>query len=559
MFSNLKVLKHRSRLLPDLCYFLPVILVLSGIPDFTFAQTPQFAKWELNFESSITYENPLYDLKEFYAVFTSPTGLEQKVRGFWDGSDQFRIRFAPDELGEWTWVTFCSDEDNQGLHDQRGSFLCEPNDNYLTIYQRGGIVRSKGDYFLRHADGTPFFYVACTAWNGALKTTEEEWEKYLSHRVENNYNVIQFVTTQWRGCEKDSHGEVAFTGSGRIELNPAFFQRMDHKIDRINAHGLVAAPVLLWALPRGDGRHLSPGYYLPEEEAILLAKYMVARFGGNQVIWILGGDGGYVKENEQRWKNIGRGVFGEPHPGVVAQHPHGSSWIGEDYEDEAWLDIIGYQSSHNKSEWVINWINKGPMATTWDKLPPKPIMNLEPNYEEIFFKFTDEDVRNASYWSIFATPPSGITYGANGIWPWIQEEGELIENHGNPGDKGPSTWEQSIDFPGSLQIGYLSALIQQFDWWKMKPRPDLLVEQPGDDTYNSFVSVVSDDHMHEILIYTPVQQEIKLRSIAKDDYTTQWFDPVNNVFQEATLHVSDNTVTATPPNEGDFLLILQKT
>ena len=38
-------------------------------------------------------------------------------------------------------------------------------------------------------------------------------------------------------------------------------------------------------------------------------------------------------------------------------------------------------------------------------------------------------MRNASYWSILATPTAGITYGANGIWPWLRE-GEEILNHG---------------------------------------------------------------------------------------------------------------------------------
>jgi hypothetical protein len=321
---------------------------------------------------------------------------------------------------------------------------------------------------------------------------------------------------------------------------------------------LVAAPVLLWALPVGEGREFSPGYYLPENEAILLAKYMVARFGGNQVIWILGGDGRYINEYEQRWKRIGREVFGGYHPGVVAQHPHGSSWIGEDYKDEHWLDIVGYQSSHNNGEWVVNWINKGPMAQTWQDLPPKPIINLEPNYEEIHFRITAEDVRNASYWSIFATPPSGITYGANGIWPWIQREGELIENHGNPGGRGPSTWAKSIEFPGSLQIGYLSAFIQQFDWWALKPTPQLLVEQPGEEVFNHFISIVADDYLNTILIYTPIQQEIKLRIPSPTQYRVRWFDPVKNDYLESATIASKDNMVLIPPTQQDFILILEK-
>ncbi len=513
-------------------------------------------QYELSFESTSQLDNPIYDIKEFYAIFSSPTGREVRVNGFWDGGQNFKIRFLADEIGAWRYETKCSNEGDQGLHGQQGQFICIKNTNAHEIYQKGAIERSPGDYFLRYADGTPFFFAGCTAWNGALKSTEEEWDKYLDHRMQNHYSAIQFVTTQWRGCEKDSRGEVAFTGSGKIEINPSFYQRLDVKFDEVNARGLVAAPVLLWALPKGDGRHFSPGYYLPDEEAILLARYMVARYGAHHVIWLLGGDGTYINAYEQRWKNIGRKVFTDYHPGVVAQHPGGSSWIGEAYKGEDWLDVVGYQSSHNNGEWVVNWINKGPMANTWDELPPKPIINLEPNYEEIFHRITATDVRNASYWSLFATPPAGITYGANGIWPWIQYEGEKIENHGLQKDLSPSTWAQSIEFPGSLQIGYLSAFIQSFEWWSLKPAPQILVEQPGDLVYNKFISVVSDPTRKTILAYTPKKQPIKVRNERGKTYNARWFDPIHNVFVDQKGNFSDQTLILTPPSEQDFILVL---
>ena len=116
---------------------------------------------------------------------------------------------------------------------------------------------------------------------------------------------------------------------------------MDGKVDRINDYGLVAAPVLLWALPVGEGRHLSPGYALPLEEAVLLARYTVARYGAHHVIWTLGGDGRYAREYEQRWLEIGRRVFADDPPGLVSQHPHGRLWIGDNHAEEDWLDIVG--------------------------------------------------------------------------------------------------------------------------------------------------------------------------------------------------------------------------
>ena len=537
------------------------IIVLSlvlCICSLSYSQLPDALKWhkyELVFSSSETYENPIQDVRTFEVTFTSPTGIEKTINGFWDGGTTWMARFMPFETGTWSYVTKCSDTKNSGLNGQKGTFVCKASDNQKDIYKHGPIINPPGTYHLTHADGTPFFWLACTAWNGAMKSTDEEWDKYLQNRVSHNYSAIQFVTTEFRGCDKNSEGLVAIQGSGRISVNPEFFHRIDRKIDKINEYGLVAAPVVLWALPVAAGKELSPGYYLPDDQAILLAKYIVARYGGNQVIWILGGDGFYTGTYEQRWKTIGRAVFDGKHQGIVTQHPSGRQWIGEVYKDEPWLDIIGYQSSHSNSEGTVNWITRGPMSKMWPYLPARPIINLEPNYEQIFFKITDKDVRNASYWSIFATPIAGVTYGANGIWPWLRE-GEKILNHEDA--TGTSTWDVSINFPGSIQMGYLAEFIRKFAWWDFYPAQELLVEQPGDEVYNHFVSVSKTTDNKTILAYVPVKETIMLRKPAGHNYSVRWFDPVNNKYSNGTGSDDGNILTVTSPKESDMVLILEE-
>ncbi|EAZ83020.1 apiosidase-like domain-containing protein [Algoriphagus machipongonensis] len=530
------------------------LIVLSS--HFSFCQVKKYDRFEEEFQSDKTYENPLYDVSEFDVKFISPSGREQVVRGFWDGGSTWRVRFMPDEIGTWQFSTSASDKNNTGLNGVKGSFNCIENDSPLNLFQKGNIIHTKGTYHLSYADGTPFFWTACTAWNGALKSTDEEWDYYLNHRVENNYNTIQLVTTQWRGGTKNSEGEVAFTGSGKISLNPEFFDRIDQKIEEANAKGLLVSPVVLWALPFGQGTEYSPGYYLPIREAVILAKYIVARYQGNHVLWTLGGDGKYYGDLEDRWKSIGSQVFGDgKHQGLVTLHPHGLSWIGDIYENQDWYDVITYQSSHSNSENTVNWINKGPIAKQWDNLRPMPLINTEPNYEEIFFRITAKDVRNASYWSVFAAPPSGITYGANGIWPWLRE-GEDIENHESA--IGTHSWKQSLDFEGSKQIGYLNEFINQFDWWNFKPANDLLVDQPGDEKFDQFVSVVSNEEKSKILIYSPVKQPFKLFNINGNTYQLRWFNPIDNTYMEGNLSPKDPILEFENPLDQDMVLVLER-
>jgi len=544
------------------------LLLIIFSTQFATSQNVIWEKQELSFQSSKTYDNPIYEVSDFNVTFTAPSGREKHVCGFWDGGKDWKVRFLPDEIGTWKWKTECSDSVNTGLHNKTGEFECSGNPSSEAIFNKGAIRHEAGKYYLSYSDGTPFFWLACTAWNGALKSTDEEWEYYLSQRIENQYNVIQLVTTEWRGCDKSAEGLTAIEGKEKIRIHPEFFKRIDQKIDEANAKGLLVSPVILWALPSGPGRELSPGYALPMEEAILLAKYIVARYQGNHVVWALGGDGKYSGDQEEKWKKIGRQVFSSIDHAPVTLHPQGSSWIGDLFALEDWYDVMGYQSSHNNGGRVVNWINKGPMSQMWKKLKPMPYINMEPNYEEIGFRISAEDVRNASYWSLFATPVAGVTYGANGIWPWLRP-GEQILNHGNA--TGVTGWRKSIDFPGSIQMGYLAGFIQQFEWWNLFPANEILAKQPGEETYNHWISVVKTPNDKTIIAYIPKKGEVTIFNPRGIKYTAQWFNPVSNKYSPAKItqtisqkskgKVKDdvhgsNTITFTHDFENDMLIVL---
>ena len=193
------------------------------------------------------------------------------------------------------------------------------------------------------------------------------------------------------------------------------------------------------------------------------------------------------------------------------------------------------------------------MSKEWSELKPMPYINMEPNYEEIRFKIDAEDVRNASWWSIFATPIAGITYGANGIWPWIRE-GEEILNHRHP--PGTSTWRKSIDFPGSIQVGYLSHFIQSVEWWQYYPAQELLMDQPGDDVYNEFVSIVATADRTGIMAYFPTKQVIDIRNPQQHKYKLTWFDAQTGKSESTRKLLEGSSLEIRQEQEGDWVLKL---
>lgn len=310
-------------------------------------QTPVWTKQEIQFESYKTYDNPVCDVRELRIELTAKSGRKKVVRVFWDGGTDWKVRFLPDEIGTWKWDSLCSDKENKRLHNQRGTFECFQE----KLLQKGAIQHESGKSCLSYNDGTPFLWLAC---NGALKSTGREWGHYLSQRKRNNYNTIQFVATEWRGGDKNAEGLTAIDGTGYLRVNPEFFKRIDKKIDEINEKGLLASSVVLWALPFGEWGHPSPSYALTLDGAVLLAKYTVAHYQGNYVMWTFGGDGQYYNDREQKWKEIGRHVFNDIHHAPVTFRPHESYWLGDIYNRENWFSLLSNQSLHNNKSCVIN-------------------------------------------------------------------------------------------------------------------------------------------------------------------------------------------------------------
>ena len=144
----------------------------------------------------------------------SPSGEQREAAGFWDGGTTWRVRFMPDEEGTWRYETKWQPAAN-GAGPTSGFFACARKASDGNPFAEHGPIQVSGDgrYFV-HADGTPFFWLADTAWNGALLSTREDWSRYLDDRVTKRFSAIQFVTTQWRTAYQNLRGSSRLFGAG---------------------------------------------------------------------------------------------------------------------------------------------------------------------------------------------------------------------------------------------------------------------------------------------------------------------------------------------------------
>ena len=517
------------------------------------AEVPRWNVYEVRLESSRVYSNPFWDVTTTIS-FASPSGKEHRVEAFWDGGRTWRARFAPDEVGKWTWRSVCSNKSDHGLHGRKGSFKCVPYSGENPLYLHGPLRVSKNRRYLVHADGTPFLWLSDTAWNGVLRAREADWERYLVIRREQGFTAVQFVATQWRGSTADPRGQKAYRGKRHIELNYEFFQRLDPKVSAVNAHGLVAAPVILWALTESD-----PGRALPETDAIRLARYIVARWGAYNVVWFLGGDGHYTGENARRWHRIGRATFADRHDRLVTMHPCGLSWIAPDFRQEPWFDFIGYQSGHGDAPRHLKWLATGPPATGWQSEPPRPVINLEPNYEghpayHSKRPFTAADVRRAAYWSLLNAPTAGVSYGTNPIWVWAYRT-RVPEGHASIGPV--QVWHHGLRLAGIESMTVLKRVFDGLPWWKLWPAQDCLVAQPGRKEVSRFVAVARTTDGKHLLAYTPKGGTIRIRTeTVALPATASWIDPRTGKRRPVRALGRGKTASFQTPDQRDWLLLI---
>jgi hypothetical protein len=488
--------------------------------------------------------------------FVAASGRAQAIEAFWDGDGVWRARVCADEAGEWRWTTMCSNAADVGLHGRRGRFECVAYDGDNPRYLHGPLRLAADRFRFECADGTPFFWLGDTAWNGGLRADAADWARYLDTRRAQGFNVIQLVTTQWRGGSADAHHEKGYFDSERLGVNPAFFRRLDAKIAAINARGLVAAPVALWALTADD-----PGVALSEANAIRLARYQVARWNAHQVVWLLGGDGKYLKNEAfaERWRRIGRAVLAERRDRLATLHPCGQSWVGAAFRDEPWFDFIGYQSGHDfRKPEALRWLVAGPVAAGWSAAPRKPVVNLESNYEAFFGgaghkPFGPFEVRRAAYWSLLVTPTAGLTYGHNSIWPW-NAEAVVPEGHPRLGVVEP--WERGLDAEGVRNMTILRRFFESLPWMRLLPAPGTLVEQPGDRDPSRFIAVARAEQGDCLVAYTPTGATVALRAdAAPKGMRARWFDPRKGVWLGAEA-AAGREGTFPAPDANDWLLVI---
>jgi hypothetical protein len=425
------------------------------------------------------------------------------------------------------------------------------DDNPFT--KHGRLRVGKTGTHLEHADGTPFFFLADTAWTGPALSTEAEWKEYLADRKKKGFTAIQFnCVSPWRTAPTDRDGRTAYAiKDDKLIPNEDFFRQLDARLKAVNDAGLLAVPVLVWAHKKGDA-----GFDLPEDQIIALVKFEVERYKDAHCLFVLAGDARYNQTDAEKWKRIGRAVFKDQAGLLATTHPTGMNFPWRDWEDEKWLTVLGYQSGHGDDGRAVKWIHSGPVSEyVKNRELTRPIINLEPPYEgHLAYQsrkpHSAYNVRRAVYQSLLAAPVAGVTYGGHGVWSWHAKPGAEPTDHGGTGVA--KVWKDALDLPGAEQMGFVRAFIESLPWTELRPAPSMVGQESGKEDPLRYVSCAATPDNSLYVYYFPAGATASVRLHISDPAAVRWFNPRTGKWND-----KKPKGLFAPPDEEDWLMVVK--
>lgn len=197
------------------------------------------------------------------------------VGGFYDGDGSYKIRFMPDEVGSWSWIT----KSNQpALDSKSGAFECTgPGEG------NHGPVSVRDDYHFGYADGMPYVEcgTTCYAWAFQAEETQKQTIETLAKSPFNKLRMCLFP--KWYQHNRKEPPTYPFPRSGDKNdystFNPAYFQHLDHLILELQRIGVQADLILFHPYDKW-------GYQsMPPEVDDRYLRYVIARFSAYRNLW----------------------------------------------------------------------------------------------------------------------------------------------------------------------------------------------------------------------------------------------------------------------------------
>jgi hypothetical protein len=227
--------------------------------------------------------NPFVDV-QLAADFTNDkTTLH--VGGFYDGNGTYRIRFSPDQAGQWHFNT---SSNIPALSGVTGVLTCIP-----PATGNHGPVRVRYERHFAYADGTPFVDIGTTVY-GWIYQPEAVQQQTLATLRSSPFNKVRTLILPSRKSagpypyQRDANGKFDPT-----RFDPDFFHLLETRIAQLSEAGIQADLILFHPYHKWDMAWFDDLDNAADEQYL---RYVVARLAVyRNVWWSLANEYGQVK------------------------------------------------------------------------------------------------------------------------------------------------------------------------------------------------------------------------------------------------------------------------
>ena len=405
--------------------------------------------------------------------------------------------------------------------------------------------------YLARADGTPFFYLADTAWASFGNVPLELWEPYLRYRKMQGFNALQISILPIIHDRSVGPGLVepfAQKQDGAYDFsqrNEAYFVKAEQMVQMAVDYGFIPVLGMLWCCYAVQRQDPNPNR-MTADEVRDFSTFAASRFAKYDPIFFISGDTPQHDADEIELYRVALDATRAVCPDALyTMHIAGRMVLDDRLIDG--VDFYMYQSGHSADHQSA----ARELARQFRQLPQKPIVNGEPCYEghgrmrtEDRNKFSAFDVRRATWQSLLAGASMGITYGAQGIWSGqvkgmrLMAEKRKFEAY---------DWEFAYQLEGSWDVGFARWIFENFKLADIEP-VDLVVNEDNE------IVVAADAAQTKIVAYAPYTTSIEF-AIDLSAYTCSCINLNDRRVWTPPVRTGDTSVLELPQYNHDMLVL----
>jgi len=439
-----------------------------------------------------------------------------------------------------------------------------------------GKLQVKGR-MLEHEDKKGFFWMADTAWMMIHRLTKDEMVTYLEDRSKKGFNVILTTAQHYSGLENREHKQAfeqySTTSPNGTEVNEnniskpneEYWKHVDFLFDEAAKRGIYIGLLPTWNRIDLNKKGTVLRY---EKDAQAYGEFLAKRYKNRQnLIWIIGGDSNpdIPKEDTERrtsiWTTLAKSIKAIDKDHLMSYHTAGQASSTDYFLDETWLDFHMMQTGHCLDEGRIEAIND--FFTSKYNTTSLPILDAEPRYEHIIRcpkwgssteeqvakngRYTAGEVRENAYRVLFLGA-FGHTYGHQAIWQMWSKGLEPKNLGGGTTDK---SWQDSLDYPGAKQMGYVAKLFRSRHISSRVPDQSIVKSANGMATRG----------VNYLFVYLPKggAVTVDLSKISGESLQSWWFNPRTGTATKGETYARTTGKEFTAPDNKDWVLVIDDT